>query len=86
MNAEPLTLELLPAELERLTKRTQPAAQCRVLAHYQIPHRRHPIDGSVIVGREAAARALGEATDNPGAGREPASNQPDGFTFTKAAR
>ncbi|WP_431106701.1 DUF4224 domain-containing protein [Variovorax paradoxus] len=73
---------LTPEELQRITKRTRPTAQARVLEHLGIPHLRHPIDGSVVVGREAALKALTAATDTPGAGRQEASN---GLNWSKHA-
>jgi len=75
-------LELSPEELQRITSRRQHAAQARVLAHLGIPHHRHPIDGHVIVGRDAARAALSKATDAPGEGREEAS---DGINGQKKA-
>jgi len=75
-------LELTPDELKRLTKRTRYTAQARVLEHLGIPHHRHPIDGSAIVGRDAVRTALAKATDRPGEGREDASN---GLNWSKRA-
>ncbi|WPH22271.1 DUF4224 domain-containing protein [Variovorax paradoxus] len=73
---------LTPEELQRITKRTRPSAQARVLDHLGIPHLRHPIDGSVVAGRAAALRALAAATDLPGKDREEASN---GLNWSKKA-
>ncbi len=67
-------LELTPDELKRITRRSRYAAQARVLEHLGIPHHRHPIDGTAIVGRDAARAALAKATNKPGEGREEASN------------
>lgn len=77
---EPLVLT--PEELQRITKRTRPTAQARVLEHLGIPHLRHPIDGSVVAGRAAALRALAVATDAPGRDRGEASN---GLNWSKQA-
>lgn len=50
--------ELTPEELQRITKRRQHAAQARVLGLLGIPYRRHPMDGSILVGRQALTQAL----------------------------
>lgn len=46
-------------ELAAVTRRTQPAAQARVLRRLGIPFRPHPIDGVLLVAKEAALKALG---------------------------
>lgn len=51
-------LTLTKDEIAELTGLRQPAAQARALERLKIPHARRPADGSIIVGREAAARAL----------------------------
>lgn len=73
----PQTVELTPDELRRITKRKQHVAQARVLARLNIPFKRHPIDGSMVVGREAVNRSLLMATpsiESPGTGRPVAAN------------
>jgi hypothetical protein len=75
-------LELTPDELKRITRRSRYTAQARVLEHLGIPHHRHPVDGTAIVGRDAARAALAKATNKPGEAREEASN---GLNWSKQA-
>lgn len=78
------TIELTPSELLRITKRKQHSAQARVLASLGVPHHRHPVDGHVLVDREALRRALAHATDSPGQGQPSASNA-SGIDWSKKA-
>jgi hypothetical protein len=60
---------LSDAELIRMTKKKQPAAQKRVLDALKVPWKPRP-DGSIVVWRSAAERAgMGvlEAANDPGA-------------------
>jgi hypothetical protein len=56
MPAEALTLS--KEEIVELTGLRQYTAQARALTRLKIPHSRRSIDGSLIVGREAARAAL----------------------------
>lgn len=76
--------ELTPEELQRITKRRQHAAQARVLEILGIPYMRHPLDGSVLVGREALRRVLAGTLSTPGDGRPDAANSP-GIDWSKKA-
>lgn len=42
-----------------LTRRVRPAAQGRVLTRWGIPFHVHPVDGVVVVARDAVATKLG---------------------------
>jgi len=64
-------LELDDEELQRITKRTQPAAQARFLRRMNV-HFVRRMDGSLLVGRAAMERAMlgtlpqGVKADDPG--------------------
>ncbi|VTU38493.1 hypothetical protein H4CHR_04440 [Variovorax sp. PBS-H4] len=76
--AEALTLSR--EEIKGITGMWQHAAQARALERMKIPHTRRPIDGSVVVGRDAAKRALGfEVQRDPAV---PAANDDDGFNWS----
>ena len=49
---------LSPSDLADLTRRERPAAQARILRRLGIPFKIHPVDGVLLVAKEAVSAAL----------------------------
>ena len=63
-------LILSPSDLAELTRRERPVAQARVLRRLGIPFKIHPVDGVLLVAKEAVSAALIEVAANDGARRQ----------------
>ena len=61
---------LSPSDLADLTRRERPAAQARILRRLGIPFKIHPVDGVLLVAKEAVSAALIEVAANDGARRQ----------------
>ena len=53
-----MSLTLTDAELVAITKRDRPTAQARILRLLGVPFARHPVDGILLVDRNAASAVL----------------------------
>ncbi|CAN7543864.1 DUF4224 domain-containing protein [Variovorax sp. LjRoot130] len=83
MPTEPLTLS--KEEIEAMTGLRQYTAQARALTRLKIPHQRRTIDGSLIVGREAARAALAGVPTQRDPAMPAANDDDEGFNWSVRA-